>query len=81
MALTVEQQRRTSREFVDEVLAGQVCGFTKAELRAAAAAVDQWLSDNAVAFNQALPPAFRSGDTAGQKAGLLILVARRRFGG
>lgn len=53
--------------------------LTKAELRAAIDASDQWIEQNAVAFSQALPAAARSGLTAGQKARVFLLVARRRF--
>lgn len=53
--------------------------LTKAELRAAIDASDQWIEQSAVAFNQALPAAARGALTARQKARVFLLVARRRF--
>lgn len=53
--------------------------LTKTELRAAVDAIDQWVEDNASAFNQAIPLAARTALTAKQKAWLLFFVVRRRF--
>ena len=56
------------------------CGFlTKADLRAAVNAIDNWVEVNAAAFNQAVPFPARTQVTARQKAELLFLVVRRRF--
>lgn len=52
--------------------------LTKAELRAALNAADDWLSSNAASFNAALPQPARGSLTAGQKASLLMYVARQR---
>ena len=49
-----------------------VAGITKADLQAAV---------NAAGFNAALPTAFRTNATAGQKALLLAVVALARFDG
>lgn len=54
-------------------------GLTKAELRAAIDACDQWASDNAAAFNTAIPQPARSALTATQKARLLSLIIRKRY--
>lgn len=54
--------------------------LTRPDVRAAVAAVDQWCTDNAVAYNAALPVAFRTQATAAQKAALLAFVALRRAG-
>jgi len=51
----------------------------KADLRAAINAVDQWVEDNKVTFNLAIPLPARTALTAAQKAELLVYVARRRF--
>lgn len=59
--------------------AGESITITKTELRAALNAVDQWVDDNATAFNQAIPQPARSALSASQKARLLTLVVRRRF--
>jgi hypothetical protein len=56
------------------------CGFTKADLRAALNATDDWIDTNAASFNQALPAAFRTGATATQKTLLFVYVAMRRRG-
>jgi hypothetical protein len=55
------------------------CGaLTKAELRAAVDAIDQWADDNATEFNQAIPQPARGVLTTKQKAFLLVFVVRRR---
>lgn len=53
--------------------------LTKAELRSAVNAIDQWVSDNASSFNTAIPQPARGVLTAAQKADLLVYVARKRF--
>lgn len=59
--------------------AHESCSIVKADLRAAIDAADQWVSDNAAPFNNALPVAARTGLTTAQKARLLMLVVARRF--
>lgn len=54
-------------------------GLTKAQLRAAVDAVDQWTDDNASAYNAAIPVAARTALTSRQKAALLLYVVRRRW--
>lgn len=54
-------------------------GLTKAQLRAAVDAADQWASDNALSFNSALPVAARTALTARQKSRLLAFVLLRRY--
>jgi predicted metalloprotease len=53
--------------------------ISKADLRAAVNAADQWADDNATSFNTAIPQPARSALTAKQKARLLVWVVRRRF--
>lgn len=53
--------------------------ITKAELRAALNAADQWAEDNAVSYNAAIPQPARGSLTATQKARILTYVVRRRF--
>lgn len=55
-------------------------GLTKAQLRAAVDATDQWIDDNASSFNLALPAAVRSALTSKQKAVLYSIVSLRRYG-
>lgn len=53
--------------------------LTKAQLRAAVDAVDDWVDTNAAAFNTAIPLPARTSLTARQKASLLVYVTRRRW--
>ena len=53
--------------------------ITKVQLQAAIDATDQWIDDNAAAYNAALPAAARNGLTAAQKARLFMAVTRKRF--
>ena len=57
----------------------ELLDLSKQELRDAVNAVDDWVDDNAAAFNQALPVDARTALTAAQKAELLMRVVRRRF--
>jgi len=53
---------------------------TKADLKAAIDAADQWIEDNKASFNAAIPQPAKSTLTAQQKALLLQFVAAKRFG-
>ena len=53
--------------------------ITKADLRAAVNAVDDWINTNAAAYNTAIPQPARGALTASQKAELLSAVALRKF--
>jgi len=57
------------------------CGITKAELRAAVDALDDFLDANATALNNALPQPARGALSTAQKARLLSYVTLRRWGG
>lgn len=52
---------------------------TKAQLRAAIDAIDDWVEENAASFNLAIPQPARGALSARQKAGLLNYVVTRRF--
>lgn len=54
-------------------------GALLTEVRGAIDAADQWVDDNQVSFNNALPEPFRTWATSRQKAQLLMLVVLRRF--
>lgn len=54
--------------------------YTKAQLLAAVTAADAWADANAAAFVAALPAAFRTNSSQGEKAALLALVALQRAG-
>ena len=58
----------------------ELFNLTKAQLDAAIAATDDWIDQNAAAYNSALPLAARNGLSTAQKAELFSLVALRRFG-
>lgn len=64
----------------DPDLAGESFGaMAKADLRAAANALDDFLNNNAAAINGAIPQPARGALTARQKARLLVYVIRRRY--
>lgn len=51
----------------------------KSDIQAAVNAADDWADANAASFNTALPAAFRTNASAGQKALLLAVVVLARF--
>lgn len=53
--------------------------FLKDTLLQAVDSIDQWISDQAVSFNNALPVAVRTSLSTEQKVELFIFVLRRRF--
>jgi hypothetical protein len=58
-----------------------LAGVTKADIRAAIDAVDQWADDNTSSFNTAIPLPARTALTTQQKAEILLIVIRRRTQG
>lgn len=58
----------------------EACAFEKAHLAAAVDATDQWVEDNSVSFNTALPQPFRGSATPTQKSLLLCIVVMKRAG-
>lgn len=56
-----------------------VGAITKADLRAAINAVDQYMSDNAAAMNAAIPQPARGQLTTKQKALILTAVVTKRY--
>ncbi len=54
-------------------------GVTKADIRAAVNAVDDWVVANAAAFNSAIPLPARTALTTAQKAYLLQFVTSKRY--
>lgn len=69
------------RNFTDEICTARESfgALTKAQKQAAIDAVDQYLSDNASAFNTAIPQPARAHLSTTQKARLLIHVVRQRY--
>lgn len=58
---------------------GEAVGITKADLRAALDAADNWADANGASYNTALPQPARGALSARQKAMLLAFVIRRRW--
>jgi hypothetical protein len=56
-----------------------ISGITKADLKAAVDAADQWIDDNAASYNNTLPQPFRGNATQSQKSLLLVAVVLMRF--
>lgn len=54
-------------------------GLTKAELRAAVDALDDFMNTNAAAINSAIPQPARGALTTSQKAKLLVHVVQQRY--
>jgi hypothetical protein len=59
---------------------GAAGAVSKADLRAAIDATDQWIDDNATSYNQALPATVRTAFSAKQKAILYSIVSLKRYG-
>ena len=56
----------------------EVTSFSAQDLKSAVDATDQWIDDNQVSFNQALPSAAQTGFTQAQKTLLFCSVALAR---
>jgi hypothetical protein len=56
-----------------------VAGVTKADVKAAVDAIDDWVHANASSFNNALPTAAKNGLTSAQKSRLLRDILRKRY--
>ena len=81
MALTTDQIAAAWKRWVGTLDSSTPCQFTRPDLEAAVQAVDAWCTNNATRFNNALPAAFKTNATAGQKAALLAIGALSRYGG
>lgn len=55
-----------------------LASISKDDIKAAVDAADQWMDDNTVSFNSALPATFRTNSTASQKWLLFLAVALMR---
>lgn len=58
---------------------GSTIGVSKADLRAAVDAIDNYLNTNATAINNTIPQPARGALTTQQKAILLMFVTQRRY--
>lgn len=79
MAVLVDADRAGVRNRFMRENTSPLGAVTKVNLRAAVDAIDQWVDDNATAFNTAIPQPARAQLTAKQKAALLFYVVTRRF--
>jgi hypothetical protein len=66
-------------DFMRNFPAGESCGITKAELRAAVNGLDDYINTNAGAINSAIPQPARGALTTAQKARLLQYVVAKRY--
>lgn len=73
--MTNAQRQELHEDFMRE---GGVA-ITKAELRAAMDALDDWFDTNAATLNNTLPAAAKAGLTVKQKARLLKAVITKRY--
>ncbi len=83
MAVLTPAQRIAVRSELAQAVSDlrESIGVTKDDLLAAVNAIDQWIDDNKLALNNAIPQPARGALTAAQKARLFMLVARARFNG
>lgn len=83
MAVLTEQERRDVWKEAMQIWSArneETGTLLKAGLRAAVNATDQFIEDNAAAYNAVLPIAARTTLTAAQKAELFSIVALKRYG-
>lgn len=83
MALMTDNQRKAVWAGIMERLSSRheaLGTMTKADVRAAIDAADQWISDNQASFKTALPAAFAANATNAQKIELFMLIADGRHG-
>ena len=82
MALSAADQLAVWTDFIDRQ-PGVTAKYTAADLKAAAVAVDTWITNNQAAFLTALAsgaPVFNSNSTAAQKTLMFVEVLLRRQG-
>lgn len=77
--LSAQDRLDGAGEYMRELVLGTLSGCVKADVRAAYNALDQFLSDNAVAINNTLPATFKANATQTQKAILLMYVITKRY--
>ncbi len=80
-ALTNEQRQEIWAEYMSEISSDREAlgAMTKAELRTALNAADDWVDTNQTSYNTALPEPFKTEATQSQKARLLAKVITKRF--
>jgi len=81
MALLSDSNRKTLWSKIMSAWSSRrdTASLTKADLRAAVDAIDQWTEDNQASFNSAIPQPARAALTAKQKAEIFHFILKRRF--
>lgn len=81
MAVLSDGDRQLVRDewMRDPAFSGETCSITKADIRAAINALDDFLNTNAASINTAIPQPARSALSTAQKARLLNYVIRKRY--
>lgn len=79
--LTAQQRIDCAADWQRNFAPGETIAVTKADLKAALDAIDNWVDANAASFNTSIPQPARANLTAAQKARLLLYVVRKRFEG
>lgn len=74
---TADRQKTTDQWMRDN---REDTGFTKADVRAAINAIDDWVAANQTSYNNALPTAVKNGASQTQKTMLLCYVLMRQAG-
>ncbi len=80
--LTNTQRIKCGRAFAQKAYVDLVAtaNLTKADIKAAVDATDDWIDDNQASFNTALPNPFKTTATLDQKTLLFVIVALERAG-
>lgn len=79
--LTSEQIGRIWHELSNIITSSQSMGLDKNDLIATINAINSWLDTNAVSLNNAFPAKAKASLSVSQKAALLEIICRIRFGG
>jgi len=81
MAVLPDVDRISIRQQIAQLLSNsrEEISVSKPDLKAAVNSIDQYLEDNAVAINNALPAAAKSNLTKQQKAMLMAYVTLKRY--
>lgn len=82
MAVLSDADRLTLHTLLMQVMSNQhsvLASVTKADMRAAINAADDWRDTNAASYNNALPAAFKNNASAKQKALLLMYVVSKFY--
>lgn len=78
-ALSAQDRLEGAGEFMRDPATGTMTACTKADIRAAFNALDDFLVANAAAVNNAIPQPAKANLTTSQKAQLLCAVVTKRY--